>query len=48
MFSHISLNRWNLLLASTDRCHPIHIAGNLPNDMNRFLPTNRLEVLFVN
>ena len=28
--------------------HPIHVAGNQPNHMNRFLPTNGLEVLFVN
>jgi hypothetical protein len=29
-------------------CHPIHVAGNLPNRMSRFVPTNWLEVLFVN
>ena len=27
--------------------HPVHAAGLLPNDMNRFLHSNSQEVLFV-
>jgi hypothetical protein len=27
--------------------HPVHAAGILPNDMNRFLQSNAQKVLFV-
>jgi hypothetical protein len=33
---------------SMAECHSIHVAGNLPNHMSRFLPIHGLEVLFVN
>jgi hypothetical protein len=48
MFPQISLTPWHPVWVSADKCDPIHVAGNQPNHMNRFVPTNWLEVLFVN
>ena len=40
---------WRLPKAGSLRlCHRVHAAGDLPNDMNRFLLSNTQEVLFAN
>jgi hypothetical protein len=48
MLPQISPIQWLRMPEPVVGRHPIHVAGNLPNLMNRFYPTNGLEVLFVN
>ena len=47
MFFRISHLHNMLQEARVAVCHPVHAAGTLPNDMNRFLHSNSREVLFV-